>query len=134
MNKIVRFAISAGTTLTIFVIAARLHGMEMTTGSILNNATQLQFIPTNPGILMYAIAMVLMLVSTWFGRRSKLDIVSGLSSYAIWIVRIIAMLAMVSGGVSIFVFSSKIGQIIQLLCVVATICVQFAMRPKSVTK
>ena len=99
VNKIVRYSISFGVGfLGLLILATVLHKIEATPGGIIGNETQIQFINPSTGFIVYVVALIMIFVSSVFGRKTVGDPITALVSWVIAVFRIIGSLALISGG------------------------------------
>ena len=134
MNKIVRYGLCAGSLLFMFVVATILHKTDVTSGGILNETTQIMYMETGKGILCYLLALILAIVSAVTSRKIINKPLTGLLSWVTTVIRTVASLALVSGGVNIFVFERKTLQFMQLLFVLLMICLKFIIPSETFKK
>lgn len=127
MSNIVKYGISFGCVVGIFILATVFHSFEAVSGGIIGDATQIMFVNTTTGLAVYAIAFVLIIISSIFGRRVVGVPLTALASWALAIIRVIASLAIISGGTSIYLFESKFLQFAQLLLTISVIAIQSFM-------
>lgn len=127
MNNLVKYGISFGCIVGMFILATAFHHVDATSGGIVGDATQIMFVSSTTGLVVYAIALVLIIVSSAFGRKVVGKPLTGLASWALAIIRVLASLAIISGGTSIYLFESKFLQFVQLILPISVIAIQSSM-------
>jgi len=114
-KAIINYCISFALIILVFIVATLTHKLDVTGGNVISEQTQVLFIPTNSGLVYYAVALVTVIISSFFGRRTNGIPATGLLSFALVLVRVVACFAMISAGASLYLFEGKAMQIMQLV-------------------
>lgn len=124
MKKFIRWGISAGASLLMFIVATAFHKLETIPDHIIDGETQVLKLTENSntaGVFMLIIMLVLMGIGGIFGAKERGSIVSLFASVGLGITRVLAMLSMISYSTNIVMFESKEWQIVQFFLVIGAI-------------
>lgn len=132
LNKIFKWGIVGVMSIVPFIIATAFHRLtSFESGGIIDDVTQIQYIPSFVGICVFGFCLVLSIVASFMSRGLTGMLSGKLLSIGFCIIRFIGVLSLISGGTSIYIFHSKFGQIIQLLVALAVIILHLIITRRS---
>lgn len=132
LNKIFKWGIVGVMSIVPFIIATAFHRLtSFESGGIIDDVTQIQYIPSFVGICVFGFCLVLSIVTSFMSRGLTGMLSGKLLSIGFCIIRFIGVLSLISGGTSIYIFHSKFGQVIQLLVVLAVIILHLVITRRS---
>ena len=132
LNKIFKWGIIGVMSIVPFIIATAFHRLtSFESGGIIDDVTQIQYIPSFVGICVFGFCLVLSIVTSFMSRGLTGMLSGKLLSIGFCIIRFIGVLSLISGGTSIYIFHSKFGQVIQLLVVLAVIILHLVITRRS---
>lgn len=126
LNKFIKCGIVGAISIAPFIIATAFHRLtSFESGGIIGDATQIQYIPSFAGVCIFGFCLILSMIAS-FMSRNLIGILTGkLLSIGFCVIRFIGVLSLISGGTSIYIFHSKLGQIFQLLIAIAVVVSHF---------
>lgn len=132
LNKIFKWGVIGVMSIVPFIIATAFHRLtSFESGGIINDVTQIQYIPSFVGICVFGFCLILSMVASFMSRGLMRMLSGKLLSFGFCIIRFIGVLSLISGGTNIYIFHSKLGQVIQLLIAIAVIVLHFVITRRS---
>lgn len=126
LSKLIKWGIVGAMSIVPFIIATAFHRLtSFESGGIIGDATQIQYIPSFAGICIFGFCLILSIVASYMSRNLMGMLIGKLLSVGFCAIRFIGVLSLISGGTSIYIFHSKLGQIFQLLIAIAVIVSHF---------